>query len=760
MRRLQAWCAGLCLAAAATAAAFEPFVVRDIRLEGLRRISAGTVFNYLPVKVGERLDEMRAAQAVRTLFKTGFFSDVRLARDGDVLVVEVVERPAIADIKVSGNRDIDTDQLLDGLRQIGFARGRVFNRAILDRVEQELRRQYFARGKYGVRIRTTVTPLERNRVAVAIDITEGKIARIRQINIVGNKAFSEKELLKRFTLGPPNWLSFYTRRDRYSREKLAGDLEKLRSWYQDRGYLNSEIESTQVTITPDRKEVYITINVREGERYTVGEVKLAGRLPVPAAELEPLISVRPGAVFSRKELAESAKRIVERLGDEGYAFANVNTIPDLDEERRRVSVTFFVDPGKRVYVRRIIFKGNYRTRDEVLRREMRQMEGAPFSAAKVRLSRTRLERLPFFQEVNVETPAVPGTTDQVDVVFTVTERSSGTMMAGLGYSQSQGLIFNASVTEENFLGTGKQVSFSFNNSQVNTIYSISYLNPYYTLDGISRGFRLNYRRTDAEEAGIADYATNVAGGEVSFGLPLAEFNYVRLALSYDRLGIDLGTAASSEIRDFLAANGDSYDLFKISLNWRHDSRNRALFPDRGALQSIGGDIVLPGSSLEYFKLRYIHDRYLPLTRRFTLRGRFEIGYGDGYGGTSGLPFFANFYAGGISSVRGYEANTLGPRDSNGLPLGGAFLTTARLELIFPPPVGEAAHTLRLSGFVDAGNVFRTVGQFDTAKLRYSAGVTLQWLSPLGPLVFSLAAPLNAKPGDDTQPFQFTFGRSF
>lgn len=760
MRGLRAWCAGLCLAAAATAAAFEPFVVRDIRVEGLRRISAGTVFNYLPVRVGERLDEARAAQAVRALFKTGFFSDVRLARDGDVLVVEVAERPAIAEIEVSGNRDIDTEELLDALKQIGFARGRVFNRAILDRVEQELRRQYFARGKYGVRIRTTVTPLERNRVAVAIDIAEGKVARIRRINIVGNRAFSGKTLLKRFALGPPNWLSFYTRRDRYSKEKLAGDLEKLRSWYQDRGYLNFEIESTQVTITPDRKWVYITINVREGERYTVDEVKLAGRLPVPAAELEPLIGVRPGAVFSRKELAESARRIVERLGDEGYAFANVNTIPDLDEERRRVSVTFFVDPGKRVYVRRIIFKGNYRTRDEVLRREMRQMEGAPFSAAKVRLSRTRLERLGFFQEVNVETPAVPGTTDQVDVVFTVAEQRSGNVMAGIGYSQSQGLILNASVTQDNFLGTGKHVSASFNNSDVNTVYSFAYLNPYYTIDGVSRGFRLTYRQTDAEEAGVSDYATNVAGGEVNYGLPLSEFDSIRFALGYDRLSIDLGADASTEIQDFLAANGDSYDLFKLSLNWRRDSRNRAIFPDRGALQSVGGELVLPGSTLEYYKLRYIHDRYFPLTRRYTLRGRFELGYGGGYGDTSRLPFFANFFAGGISSVRGYEANSLGPRDSNGRPLGGAFLATGRLELIFPPPVGGAAHTLRLSGFVDAGNVFATVSDFDTAELRYSAGVTLQWLSPLGPLTFSLAAPLNAKPGDDTQEFQFTFGRSF
>jgi len=431
-------------------------------------------------------------------------------------------------------------------------------------VEQELRRQYFARGKYGVRIRTTVTPLERNRVSVAIDIVEGKVARIRGINIVGNRAFDEKTLLKRFSLGKGGLLSFYTRRDQYSKEKLAGDLERLRSWYQDRGYLNFEIESTQVTITPDRKGVYITINVREGERYTVKEVKLAGRLPVPAEELAELVAVRPGEVFSRKALAETTKRIVERLGDEGYAFANVNTIPDVDEERRQVSVTLFVDPGKRVYVRRVVFKGNYRTRDEVLRREMRQMEGAPFSAEKVRLSRMRLERLGFFQEVNVETPAVPGTTDQVDVVFTVTERRTGTMMAGLGYSQSQGVIFNASVTEENFFGTGKRVSLNFNNSDINTIYSVSYFNPYYTIDGVSRGFRLTYRETDADAAGVADYATNVAGGEVNFGVPLTEFDSVRASLGFDRLSVDLGSDASAEVKGFLAAYGDTYDLYRLS----------------------------------------------------------------------------------------------------------------------------------------------------------------------------------------------------
>jgi len=760
MRRLQALVAGLFMALTTAVSAFEPFVVRDIRVEGLRRIAAGTVFNYLPIKVGERVDEHRAAEAVRALFRTGFFSDVRLARDGDVLVVEVVERPAVSEITVSGNRDIDTEDLLDALRQIGLAKGRVFNRAILDRVEQELRRQYFARGKYGVRIRTTVTPLERNRVAVSIDIAEGEVARIRGINIVGNRAYSEKRLLKLFALGKRNWLSFYTRNDRYAKEKLAGDLEKLRSWYQDRGYLNFEIESTQVTITPDRKGVYITINVREGERYRVGQVKLAGRLPVPAAELEPLVSVRSGAIFSRKELAESTKRIVERLGDEGYAFANVNTIPELDRKNRRVSITFFVDPGKRVYVRRIVFKGNYRTRDEVLRREMRQLEGAPFSAEKVRLSRMRLERLGFFQEVNVETPAVPGTSDQVDVVFTVTERPTGSMMAGLGYSQSQGLIFNASVTQDNFLGTGKRVSINFNNSQVNTIYSFSYLNPYHTIHGVSRGFRVTYRKTDAEEAGIADYATNVAGGEVNYRVPLAEFDSVRFALGFDRLSVDLGSDASREIISYLDANGDAYDLFNLSLGWTRDSRNRAIFPDRGALQAVSADLVLPGSTLQYYKLRYVHDRYFPLTRRFAFRARGELGYGGGYGDTGDLPFFANFFAGGIRSVRGYETYSLGPRDSNGRPLGGAFLVTGGLELIFPPPFGQAAQTMRLSAFVDAGNVFRNAGEFDAAELRYSVGVTLQWMSPLGPLAFSLAAPLNARSGDDTQAFQFTFGRGF
>ena len=759
-KALPALLAALALMLAAAASAFEPFVVRDIRVEGLRRIAAGTVFNYLPIKVGERVDERRAAEAVRALFRTGFFSDVRLARDGDVLVVEVVERPAVAEVTVSGNRDIGTEDLLDALRQVGLAKGRVFNRAVLDRVEQELRRQYFARGKYGVRIRTTVTPLERNRVAVAIDIAEGEVARIRGINIVGNRAYSEKRLLKLFALGRGNWLSFYTRNDRYSKEKLAGDLEKLRSWYQDRGYINFEIESTQVTITPDRKGVYITINVREGERYTVGEVRLAGRLPVPAEELEPLISVRSGAVFSRKELAESSKRIVERLGDEGYAFANVNTIPDLDREGKRVSITFFVDPGKRVYVRRIVFKGNYRTRDEVLRREMRQLEGAPFSAEKVRLSRMRLERLGFFQEVNVETPAVPGTGDQVDVVFTVTERPTGTMSAGLGYSQSQGLILNASVTQDNFLGTGKRVSVNFNNSQVNTIYSFSYFNPYHTIHGVSRGFRVTYRKTDAEEAGIADYATNVAGGEVNYRVPLAEFDSVRFALGFDRLSVDLGSDASQEIISYLDANGDAYDLFNLSLGWTRDSRNRAIFPDRGALQAVSADLVLPGSTLQYYKLRYVHDRYFPLTRRFALRARGEIGYGAGYGDTGELPFFANFFAGGIRSVRGYETYSLGPRDSNGRPLGGAFLVTGGVELVFPPPFGQAAQTMRLSAFADAGNVFKDVGGFDAAELRYSVGVTLQWMSPLGPLAFSLAAPLNAREGDDTQAFQFTFGRGF
>lgn len=744
---------------ASRAWAAESFVVEDIRVEGLQRISAGTVFNYLPIKVGETMDEARSAEAIRALFKTGFFQDVRLEREGNVLVLSVHERPAISAIDISGNKDIGAEELKEALKNIGLAEGRVFDRSILDRVEQELQRQYFSRGKYGVKITSTVTPLERNRVGISIDISEGRVARIHQINIVGNSAFSDKKLLGELKLTIPTMFSFFTKSDQYSKQQLAADLEALRSYYLDRGYINFNIDSTQVAITPDKKDIYITVNITEGEQFSVKDVKLAGDLVVPEEELRALISVQSGDTFSRKAITETNSKVIDRLGRAGYAFANVNAVPDIDSENKQVSLTFFVDPGKRVYVRRINMVGNTKTSDEVLRREVRQMEGGWISTDKVQRSRERLERTGYFKEVNVETPAVPGTTDQVDVNFSVVEEPSGSLAAGVGYSQSQGLLFNTSVTQDNFLGTGRRLSFAFNNSDVNKIYSFGYNNPYYTIDGVSRGFNFFYRETDAGEANVGNFTTDVAGGGMSFGVPVNEFDTVRLGIDLQNTKLKSTDTTPQEYLDFITANGSDFATLKLSGSWAHDERNRAVFADRGALQRFS--VQFAGGDLRYYKVDYRHLKYLPLTKSLTLSLNGEVGYGDSMGSTTDLPFFENYYAGGPGTVRGFKSNTLGPRAANGDPLGGNIKLVGNIELVFPPPfVAKDSRSVRMSGFVDVGNVYGFGQDFDAGDLRYSAGVSATWLSPFGPLTFSLAQPFNDKGTDETEVFQFQLGTTF
>ena len=743
-----------------TARAFEPFVVSDVRVEGLQRISAGTVFNYLPVKVGDTVDTDGSAAAIRALFKTGFFNDAYLERDGNILVVHVTERAAISSIEIKGNRDLETEELLTGLKQIGLAEGRVFDRSLLDKVEQELQRQYFSRGKYAVRLDTTVTPLERNRVGILIDISEGQVARIKQINIVGNSRYPDAELLDDFTLNTPTFFSFITKNDQYSKQKLAADLEILRSFYLDRGYLNFDITSTQVSITPDKKDIYITVNISEGEQYSISEVTLSGDLVVEPEELFPLVRINPKDVFSRKRVTEAVDRISAKLGDHGYAFANVNTVPELDDENNEVSLAFFIDPGKRVYVRRVNVEGNVSTRDEVLRREMRQMEAGWFSAEKVERSRARLQRLGYFEDVNVETPSVPGTTDQVDVDYSVTETSSGSITAGLGYSQSSGLLFNASVSQDNFLGSGKRVSFAFNNSDVNTVYSFSYTNPYYTIDGISRGFGSYYRETDADEANLSDYTTDSYGANVSFGIPITEYERIYLNTEYENIELKPTLASPSEVFDFIDQHGDNYDNIKLTGSWSHDTRNKAIFADRGGLMRIALETAIPGSGLEYYKLNYRQQQFVPLTRNLILSLNGELGYGEGFGDHEQLPFFENFFAGGVRSVRGFEDNTLGPLDSNGNPIGGSFRVVGNAELIFPVPFFEDAKSFRLSAFFDIGNVFEDFEDFDADELRYSVGLAGLWLSPMGPLSVSLGYPINDESDDEVQNFQFTIGTFF
>jgi len=740
-----------------SARAFEAFQVSDIRVEGLERISPGTVFNYLPIKVGDTVDSDDTVNAVKALFKTGFFSDVRMERDGTVLVVYVKERAAISSIKITGNKDLETDKLLEGLKDIGLAEGRVFDRSLLDKVEQELRRQYFSRGKYAVKIETTITPLERNRVGILIDISEGEAARIKQINIVGNHTFTDKELRKGFTLDTPSFLSFITKNDQYSKQKLSADLEILRSYYLDRGYLNFNILSTQVSITPDKKDIYITINISEGNQFRIKEVTLSGELVLKPEELFPLVKINPDDVFSRKRVTEAVDRISAKLGDQGYAFANVNTVPDVNESERLVNLAFIVDPGKRVYVRRVNVKGNITTRDEVLRREMRQMEAGWFSAEKVERSRTRLQRLGFFEDVNVETPAVPGTTDQVDVNYSVTETSSGNITAGAGYSQTSGILFNASISQDNFLGSGKRVSFAFNNSKVTTIYNFYYTDPYYTINGISRGFGLFYKKTDADQANISSYTTDTYGANVNYGIPINEFDTIRVSPEFENLKLKETSESPNEVIDFIDRHGNDYNTVKLTGSWAHDTRNKALFADDGGLQSLSVETAVPGSGLQYYKLGYDQRRYVPLTKDLTLSMHAQLGYGDGYGDYDNLPFFENYFAGGVRSVRGFEDNTLGPKDSKGNPIGGSVQVVGGAEILFPIPFVEGTKSFRLGTFFDIGNVYSDVSNFDATELRYSVGVSSLWISPLGPLAISLGFPLNAKSGDNVQNFQFTVG---
>lgn len=749
--------------------AVAEFRIADIRVEGLQRVAAGTVFTYLPVEINDLVADNVTADIIRSLYATGFFDDVKVERDGNVLVIWVRERPAVARIDIVGNKSIKTDDLKEGLKEIGLSEGRVFNRSVLDRIEQELRRQYFAAGKYGMNVESTVSPLERNRVAVRIEVTEGLTARLKQINIIGNQDFPEKRLLRLFKLGPTKWISFYTKNDRYSKEKLAGDIEALRSFYLDRGYINFQITSTQVTISPDNNDIYVTIGIDEGEVYQVSDIRLAGNPSIPVEQLFPLIHMQRGAVFSRKAASESAERISELLSNEGYAFANVNTVPEVDTENNTVAVTFFVDPGNRVYVRRVNMNGNTRTRDEVLRREMRQLETAWFSAEKVRESRERLQRLGFFEDVNIETPAVPGSPDLVDVDVSVKEKPSGNLLAGIGYSQSQGILFNTSVSQNNFLGTGKQVSFAFNTSRSDQFYRLAYTNPYYTVDGISRGFDLSYRTTDFDQYIGADYSTDVGIAAFNFGLPISSTSRAGFGGRYQYTHFFAGDFSPLAL-DFVANNGDKFNDFFLNASYTKDSRDSAIFPTKGTMQRFYGEIAIPGSDLEYYRVNYRGQQYIPLTRRFIFALRADLGYGGGYGDTGAMPFFNNFYAGGPGSVRGWEANTLGPRETTveDDPVGGNLKFTGSIELFAPPPVGgKFEKTLRIGAFFDFGNVWWTEDStlvaptgFDAGELRYSTGLSLAWLSPVGALTLSLAYPINPADGDKTQSFQFSFGQNF
>ncbi len=740
----------------------ESFLIKDIQIEGLERIEAGTVFTYLPVKIGEQLDERRTANIIRTLYKTELFKDIQLRREGDILVVAVKERPAIASIGFDGNKILNDEQLTEVLTSVGIASGRVFNRPVLQRLENELLQQYFAFGKYSVNIDTQVKELPQNRVEIAIRIVEGDVAKIKQIEIVGNEAFEENELTDEFESGLKPWYQFWGTRDRYAKQKMQGDLELLRARYLNHGYLRFDIKSTQVSISPDKEDIFITINIDEGDQYTFADVELAGKFIFPEEEVMSLVAFAPGETFSRAKIVRSTQAITQKLSDGGYAFPDVNPVPEVDEENKTVKVTFFIEPGKRVYVRRINFRGHESSRDEVYRRELRQMEGGWYSQTDVESSRRRIQRLAYVESVDIETQRVPEADDLVDIEIVIKERLAGSFNIGAGFSDSQGGVLSSSVSQENFLGTGKAVSFSINTSKVNTIYAFNYVNPYYTIDGVSRGFGFNFVSTEADEADISDFDTDQFGASISYGIPLTENDRISATAQLRNTKVTESSNSPEEIREEIEEYGDKYLNLTLISSFIHDTRDRSLFPSEGNRQRATLEFAVPGSDLEFYKIGYDGTFYFPLNETFTLSMGTDVGYGSGYGSTIDLPFFEKFRAGGFRTVRGYESSSLGPRDSLGEPFGGDFLVTAKTELQFPAPPLPLMNkdNAKLNLFIDIGNVFEDFDDFDAGELRGSFGIGINMITGFGGISAALSTQFNDTSEDETESFQFNLGTSF
>ena len=739
--------------------AIEPFTVKDIRVEGIQRTEAGTVFSYLPVKIGDTLDDQQAATAIHALYATKFFKDVRLKVDHDVLIVVVRERPSIASVEIVGTKDFPAEQLKESMKYAGLAEARIFDKNVLEKAAQELKRQYVARGKYAVKVTTTVIELERNRVSVVFNVIEGDVSKIRQINLIGNKTYPEEELLDLMKLSTPGWFSWFSSSDQYSKLKLSADMETIRSFYMDNGYLEFNIESTQVSITPDKEDIYITINFSEGEKYTVADVMVSGDLPIPKSEIEKLVQVKAGDTFSRKALTATSSKVGERLGQEGYAFANVSAVPNVDTKDHKVSFNFVVDPGQRVYIRRINIAGNNKTRDEVIRREFRQTEGEWFDVDKVKKSKQRVDRLDFFSEVNIETLQVPGTTDQMDVNMLVREKPTGNISVGAGFSSGEGLVLTGSVTQSNLFGTGNFLSTQINTGKVNQVYSVSYTNPYYTDEGISRGFDIYRRNTDSQSTAVSQFSSRTLGGGVRFGVPIADDESVSYGLSIERTELGLFDNPPTRSVDYVDAFGAANNNLVATIGWGKDTRDSAIYTTEGTVQRISSEISLPVFDMRYYKLNYQHQRFFPLSTDYTLLLKGEAGIAGGYGGKP-LPFFKNFYAGGPGSVRGYESSSLGPRDTDDSVLGGPRRVIGNAELLMPFPGMERERSTRFSAFIDGGAVYGPGDLPGSAGLRFSTGLAFTWLSPVGPLKFSYAWPINRQEVDKVQNFQFTLGSIF
>jgi outer membrane protein insertion porin family len=752
--------------------AFQSFVVKTIRVEGLHRVSKGAVLEDLPVEIGQTITDAKATGAIRALYKSGFFKEVTLNRDGNALVVHVIERPTISKLTLTGIKDKDKVKKL--LREVGLAEGQLFDPTVLLRAQKELERYYYSRGRYGVKIEPTVTEDQGSLVCVTVAIYEGDVARIKDIKLMGNTLFSEKELLKEFRTAKTNWLSWFSSDDKYNKEKLNADLETLRSYYMDRGYINFQIDSSQVSLSSDKKSIFITIHITEGEKYNFRRVGLTGQFVVPEKALRPLIEpLKAGIPFSRKTLLEVKQALEDRLGDEGFTFAEAHTHHEIIENKKCVDIVFEIHPGKRMSVRRILFKGNATTKDEVLRRELPQMEGTWISNALVREGKEKILRRGFASEIEVETLPVPGTSDELDVVYKVEEARLGQLGGGLGYSPTEKIMFNFAISQENFFGTGNAVDFNFDKSKAFTSYALGYMDPYFTVDGVGMGVSGYFNESNlSKTTNISNFTTDTLGGEVRWLFPIDKYEFIKFSAGYDntRLKIDQ-TVAAQEIKSFVMGYGKEFREYAVGLAWMYESLNQRIFPTRGLSQSLGVKTVVPGANQQYYQLSYSLLAYHPLTESESwvvgLKG--NLGYGSGYGKSPRLPFYRNSYAGGMSSVRGFEENSLGPKDSNGRSFGGNALALGTVSLIFPNPIKPDAKSVRTALFLDAGQVYDTSYRNSIVNgasrnprgLRYAAGVSLTWNTPLGaPLSFSLAKPLNVKPGDEKRYFTFSMATQF
>jgi len=703
-----------------------------------------------------------APNVIRALYNTRFFKDVSLTRQDDVLIINVVERPTIGRIIVSGNKQIKSDKLLSALKDLGLTEGHVFHHSVLDKVKQQLHKQYFSLGYYNVKVSTEVSEESRNRVSININISEGSIAKIKAIKIIGNNAFSDSKLVRKMLLTPSGFFTLLSKKDQYSKQKLDADLEALRSFYMDRGYIKFKIISTQVSITPDKKHVFIVIHVDEAALYTIKGFDIGGELILPKDELISLVDIQPGSTFSRKAISEATEAIGKALGDKGYAFAIVDAHPDIDDKRHQVFINFLIKPGHQVYVRHINFTGNVKTADEVLRREMRQMEGGLISISDVRASKRRLDLLGYLRNVQVKTETVPGEDDQVDLNYNVQEEPAAQAIGGIGYG-TDGIIFNASLHQNNFLGTGNLLGIEFNHTTYSRSYDFNYYNPYYTQSGIGRGFQVYYQRTKAGKINITRFRTNRYGAALNYSIPLSGDKMATAGVGYQRLELNLPATVSKEVASFVAKNGTNYRQGIVNLGFQENKLDRAIFPTKGWKINTKAEVSLPvgGTPLDYFKFNTVLQNFKPLNDRYILNTLAAFGIAESYGETNILPFFENYYAGGpggLGAIRGYETNTLGPKDSLGKPIGGNLLMNASLRLIFPNVISQ--DNVRTIAFVDGGNVYNTRNSVDLADIRFSAGIELDWRSPAGPLEFSFSVPINKKSGDKRQLFQFSVGTSF